>query len=185
MGERETKRVLLHAVGFGVIGLFCLVAAEHDFFDPGPRCPYCGGTGGIFQLVPGPPGVPLVEARTDCSPCDGSGLKDPYPNRLSRVLPRLRGVLGQFLWLAAVGALAWGLKAVDCRLCGGSGRLVLEALPPGEPASRHDADCVACGGRGRLGVLDRWVFLRGWEAGPSAPPRRPAAFARRRRGPAC
>jgi len=179
------KQVLLHAAGFGLIGLVCLVAVEYDVFDPGPPCPRCEGEGVITQIVPGPPGVPFVEAKTGCSRCGGGGLEVPYSRRLGRVVPRIRGMLGWLLWVAAIGALAWGLKAVDCRLCGGSGRLALQALLPGKRASREDIDCVACGGRGRLGVLDRFVLERGWEQDASAPRMRPAVCARRRRGRVC
>src|SRR5579859_546694 len=156
MGEREVKRVFLHAAGIGLIGLLCLVAVDLDFFDPGPPCPQCGGEGVIPRTMPGPPGIPLVEAKADCGPCDGSGLKAPYTRRLGRAVPRIRELLWRLFWVAAIIGLVWGLKAVDCRLCGGSGRLALQARPPGKPAFREEIDCVACGGRGRLGVLDRF-----------------------------
>ena len=177
MGERDSKTVLFHVAVFALIGLVCLIALKHDFLDPGPRCPYCGGEGVIRQIVPGPPGVPFVEAHLDCSPCDGSGLKDPYGERFKRILPEIRELLWQCLWLALIGALGWGLKTVECRLCRGEGRLVLEAQPPGEPCFLVTLSCVACQGRGRLGVIDRWVLSRGWEQ----PPERPEVAGRPRR----
>jgi len=158
VGERDVKKVLFHVAVFGLIGLLFVIAADHDFLDPGPRCPYCQGQGTITEIVPGPPGVPFVEAKTDCSPCDGSGLKDPYPERLKRLFPEIAGRMWHAIWLALVGALVWGLKAVDCQLCGGSGRLELEALPPGGRIRRVRAECGACEGRGRLSVIDRWVL---------------------------
>ena len=158
MSERDAKKVVFHLMVFVLIGLLFLVAGDHDFLDPGPRCPYCHGEGSITQIVPGPPGVPFVEAKADCSPCDGSGLKDPYPERLKRIFPQIASKIWHLLWLVLVGALIWGLKVVDCVLCGGSGRLELEALPPGRRIRRVRAECAACEGRGRLSVIDRWVL---------------------------
>jgi len=62
------------------------------------------------------------------------------------------------LWLAAClvlsGALVCCLRLIPCRLCGGAGRLALDAHPPGEPAFRVDSDCVGCDGYGQRSVLD-------------------------------
>ena len=185
VSERDVKRVVFHLMVFVLIGLLCLAAAAHDFFDPGPRCPYCHGNGSITEIVPGPPGVPFVEAKTDCGVCDRSGLKDPYSERLKRIFPQIAGIMWHLIWLALVGALIWGLKVVDCRLCGGAGRLVLESLSPEQAASSLETECVACEGKGRLGVLDRWVISRERKDEPSAQPTRPGASLRRRRGPAC
>jgi hypothetical protein len=52
-------------------------------------------------------------------------------------------------------ALLLRLRLVDCRLCGGAGRLSLEVSPPGEAGFTAESVCVACDGLGRLGVLSR------------------------------
>jgi hypothetical protein len=77
--------------------------------------------------------------------------------RLKAAVPHL--VLGFWscLCILAAAGLIWGLKFVECRLCGGAGRLSLEAQPPDEPGFTVDTDCVHCEGQGRLGLLDRWV----------------------------
>lgn len=65
------------------------------------------------------------------------------------------------LWLAVclgvAGGLACCLRLFPCRLCGGAGRLALEAQPPDEPAFHVDLDCVGCDGYGRMSVIDPLV----------------------------
>jgi hypothetical protein len=75
---------------------------------------------------------------------------------LKNAIPQI--VLGFWSCLCVLTAasLIWGLKLVECRLCGGAGRLSLEAQPPEEPGFTVDTDCVYCEGLGRLGLLDRW-----------------------------
>ncbi len=151
-----------HAAILLVLLYLVRVAWSFDFLQPGPKCPYCDGAGELRLTVRGAGGQPEV-AIQPCATCDGSGLKDPYLVRFKRALPILVLGLWHFVFLGLIGGLMWGLMAVDCRLCGGSGRLALEASPPGEALLQLQQDCVACEGRGRLGVIDRWVLWHGWE----------------------
>jgi hypothetical protein len=177
---RDPKRYLIHAAVALVLFFLLRLAWDQDFLNPGPGCPYCGGKGQLEFRVPDPlsPGFTMLSVQP-CATCDGSGLKDPYSKRFERILPLiLRGLWG-FVWIAVAGALVWGMKLVDCRLCCGAGRLALEVSPPGEAVFSVDQDCVACDGRGRLGVLDRWVLWMGWEQRP--PPPKPLVRPHRRR----
>jgi len=168
MTGRDPKRFLLNgAVG---VALFLLArfAWEQDFFDPGPKCWYCHGTGiDEYRRAPGTCLVTISESP--CGVCDGSGLKDPYGQRFRRVFPRIALGLWEGVCLAAIAGLLWGLRVVNCRLCLGAGNLSLEAFPPGEPSFAVMTDCVGCEGRGRLGVLDRWVLWNGWERREGGP----------------
>lgn len=171
-------RFLLHLTVLLVLVFLLRIAWNYDFLKPGPKCPYCEGTGELREMIVGVSGRPEVTISS-CSTCDGSGLKDPYGQRFKRALPQIVLGLWQFVFAGMIGGLAWGMTAVDCRLCRGAGRLSLEATPPGEPCFQVQEACVACDGRGRLGALDRWVLWRGWEQKPPSPP--PAYRPRRRR----
>jgi hypothetical protein len=118
---------------------------------------------GLGRLLPA---VDLSEGRqsdgVESVDTDRSFAGGRLPSRAA-VRERLRDAVPQIVlgfWsclcvLAAAG-LVWGLKLVECRLCGGVGRLSLEAKPPDGPGFTVDTDCVHCEGQGRLGLLDRW-----------------------------
>jgi len=89
-----------------------------------------------------------------CSATGGTPVNGPF---LASLLPEVVIGAWEFLCVVLVAGLLWGLRTVDCRLCGGSGRLTLEASPPGESPYVSEADCVRCDGQGRLRALDRWT----------------------------
>lgn len=163
------RRFLGHLTVLLVLVFLIRIAWNYDFLKPGPKCPYCEGTGELRESVIGPGGQPEVTIA-ECSTCDGSGLKDPYGVRFKRALPQIVLGLWHFVLVALLGGLAWGMTAVDCRLCRGVGQLALEATPPGEACFMVQESCVGCNGRGRLGALDRWLLWKGWEQRQPPPP---------------
>src|SRR5204862_3638289 len=71
-----------------------------------------------------------------------------FVNYLNPTVPQL---LLSF-WLTAcvlmTATLVWSLRLVPCRLCGGEGRIGLDAQPPEEDAFHVVTDCVGCEGSG-------------------------------------
>jgi hypothetical protein len=158
MDSRGGRRVV-HGFILSLLGLFVWQSGILDLIDLHRTCWNCDGVGtGVRVMNFRPDGDTPVSFQ--CGVCKGTGRIPLAGENVDYPFWRICRALWSCVCLGIAGGLAWGMKLVNCRLCGGSGCLALEAQPPGESAFRVDLDCVACEGRGRLGALDRWVLRR-------------------------
>ena len=120
-------------------------------------CYYCDGKGWTY--------CDLERTVHSCRACPGAPIETAWVlgEQLTSALTFITGWFWVLLGLGNSISLVWALRQVDCRLCGGEGRVYLEAVPVDASAFEVEAECAACEGRGRLGMLDRWVFWNGWE----------------------
>lgn len=166
MAADEGSRWRLHAFLLFLVLLFVWLSGITDLWDFQHSCWRCDGAGAYPVHVPPDPEAEGSEEGEEravlqrCSFCGGLGRVPLESSDIDYQLYRLSKAVWVVVCVAIVGGLLWGLKAVDCRLCGGSGRLALQALPPEGREILVDMICVACEGRGRLGQLDRWVLRR-------------------------
>jgi DnaJ-class molecular chaperone len=165
--EGRRKSWVLHGIAVSLLGLFIVLSGLYGV-SALLGCPDCGGTGLDPQhyTVESPSEDGAAPEQHEhyfefrCDTCAGVGHLRLTRKTLAAMFPRVCAALWGCVCVTVALGLLWGMNVVECGLCGGSGRLALEAVPPGEAAFRIDLECVACGGRGWLGRLDRWVLGR-------------------------
>jgi DnaJ-class molecular chaperone len=165
VADRRRDRWVLHGIVIAFLGVLIAWSGMYGFSSL-LGCPDCKGTGAVtvsFAYESAsegdrPPERKQVSYKTPCETCRGAGIIPVTRQTLAAMFPRICAALWGCVCVAVALGLFWGMKVVDCGLCGASGRLSLEAIPPGEMAFRVDTICVACEGRGWLGRLDRWVL---------------------------
>jgi hypothetical protein len=150
------RKLFIHAAVLLAISGFVVEARRFEFLSPGKACVSCEGAGEARQTRWVDDGQ-VLDVRP-CRYCDGSGLKDPWSERLGRFLPVLKFGLCALVFLGLLVGMLWIVKVVGCRDCGGSGFLQLEVTCPGDGVSVIEHLCFFCEGRGRLPVVDRWVL---------------------------
>jgi len=159
-----TRSWMIHAGIPAALVLLGWLCGAGRLLPSRPPCAACRDEGkpGTCETVPGilqgrlhgDDPVTVLAGCHACSATRGTSVNGPF---LASLLPEVVIGAWEFLCVVLVAGLLWGLRTVDCRLCGGSGRLTLEASPPGESPYVSEADCVRCDGQGRLRALDRWT----------------------------
>ncbi|MBI3854154.1 MAG: hypothetical protein HY293_00525 [Planctomycetes bacterium] len=135
---------------FALLGL-CLLVVPLTGKEP---CRACRGSG--FRVE--------EEFVDRCSVCDGTG----SPDSLESAFRRNEKEIGDSIDAAAVlfwmglgllvsAGLIAGLRAGECPLCRGSGRLVYEVRPRKRKSYRADLPCDVCEGKGGVTAIDRWL----------------------------
>jgi hypothetical protein len=172
------RKLFIHAAILLAITGFVVEARRFEFLSPGQACVSCEGAGETRQTRWVDDGQ-VLDVRP-CRFCDGSGLKDPWSERLGRFLPVLKVGLFALVFLGLLVGMLWIVKVVECWDCEGSGILKLEVTCPGEGVSVIEHACFFCEGRGRLPAVDRWVLRVFDRSEPEAVPGGPEAAILRR-----
>ena len=162
-----TRFWLLHAGIPAVLALLAWRCGAERLLPSKRPCTACHGEGKqlVRKMVFGLPEgclrlFDIVTVPAGCDACSATGVAPVNVPFLASLLPQVVTGAWEFLCVALVAGLLWGLRTLDCPLCGGSGRLVLEASSPGEVSTVFETDCVRCEGQGRVHAFHRWTVRR-------------------------